>query len=91
MAMKGYSAFPKAPTLLEPLTIRLFSAISRTLVGGVLPLCKGAVGVFYSTPPADWANWEYISVYVCLHICVHVYVVVFVHIYMIESIPIKYK
>ena len=30
------------------LTIRLFSVITRTLVGGVLPLCRGAVGVFYS-------------------------------------------
>ena len=48
MAMKGYSTFPKAPALLD-LTIRLFSVISRTLVGGgVLPLCRGAVGVFYS-------------------------------------------
>ena len=27
---------------------RLFSVISRTLVGGVLPLCRGAVSVFYS-------------------------------------------
>ena len=30
------------------LTIRLFSVISRTLVGWVLPLCRDAVGVFYS-------------------------------------------
>ena len=42
------------------LTIRLFSVISRTLVeggGGVLLLCRGAVGVFYAPPPtaADWA------------------------------------
>ena len=36
MAMKGYSAFPKAPAL----TIRLFSVISRTFVreGGLTPL-----------------------------------------------------
>ena len=27
---------------------QLFSVISRTLVGGVLPLCREAVGVFYS-------------------------------------------
>ena len=33
MAMKEYSAFPKAPALLE-LTIRLFSVISRTFIGG---------------------------------------------------------
>ena len=30
------------------LTIRLFSFISRTLVGGVLTLCRDVVGVFYS-------------------------------------------
>ena len=30
------------------LTIRLFSVISRTLVRGVLPLCREAVGVLYS-------------------------------------------
>ena len=29
------------------LTIRLFNVISRTLVGGVLPLCRYAFGVFY--------------------------------------------
>ena len=26
----------------------MFSVISRTFVGGVLPICGGAVGVFYS-------------------------------------------
>ena len=43
MAMKRYSAFPKAPVL-------LLSVISRTLVwaGGVLPLCRDEVSVFYS-------------------------------------------
>ena len=30
------------------LTIRLFSVISGTLDGGVLPFCREAVGVFYS-------------------------------------------
>ena len=29
-------------------TIRLFSVISRTLIEGVLPLCRGAVSIFYS-------------------------------------------
>ena len=47
MAIKGYSAFPKTPTHWS-LIIRLLSAISRTLVGGVLPLCRDAAGVFYS-------------------------------------------
>ena len=32
------------------LTIRLFSVITRTLIGGVLSLYRGAVGVFYSLP-----------------------------------------
>ena len=42
------------------LTIRLFSVISRTLVGGVLPLCRDSVGVFYSPSWLDntitWIN-----------------------------------
>ena len=36
------------------LTIRLFRVISRTLAGGVLPICWDAVRVFYS--PADCAE-----------------------------------
>ena len=74
MAMKGYSAFPKAAALLEPYH-QIVSVICRTLVGeclsslqwcrwcvlqllqtgpqdthwgSVLPLCKDAVGIFYS-------------------------------------------
>ena len=31
------------------LTIRLFSVISRTFVGGNLPLCRDAVGLFFSS------------------------------------------
>ena len=51
MEMKGYSAFPTAPVLLE-LIIRLFFIVkSRTLFGGGLAL-NYVVGVFYS--PADW-------------------------------------
>ena len=52
MAMKRGSAFPKLQHYLN-LTIRLFSVISRTLIGGgVIPLCRGVgihqlyVGVF---------------------------------------------
>ena len=41
IAIKGYSIFPKAPALLKT-----YHHI-RTLVMGVLPLCRGAVGVFY--------------------------------------------
>ena len=36
------------------LTIRLFSAIPRTLIGEVLLLCRDAVSVFYC--PSDWAK-----------------------------------
>ena len=35
------------------LTIRLFSSIARTLVGGVLPLCREAVGEFYTLSRFD--------------------------------------
>ena len=37
------------------LTIRLFSVISRILVRGGLPLCRGAVNVFYS----PWASLDH--------------------------------
>ena len=37
MAVKGYSAFPKSPALLN-LTLRLFSVISRHSLGGLTPL-----------------------------------------------------
>ena len=59
MAMKGCTAFPKAPASLEP--HYQISVISRTLIGGVLPLSRGAVDVF--TAPADWA-----SVYICVRV-----------------------
>ena len=41
MAMKGYSAFPKDPALLEP--------HHQIVCGMVLLLCREAVGVFYSS------------------------------------------
>ena len=47
IAMKWYSAFPKLQHYWS-LTISLFSVINRTLVRGVLPLCREAVGVFFS-------------------------------------------
>ena len=46
MAMKGYTTFTKFQHYWS-LTMRLFSAISRTLVGGILHLRRDAVGVFY--------------------------------------------
>ena len=44
MAMNGYSALPKAPALQEPQQIQ----DTRWFWGGVLPLCRDAVGVFCS-------------------------------------------
>ena len=46
------------------LAIRLFSAISMTLVVGVLPLCRAAVGVFTQ---AEWAPKFKITGYIQIH------------------------
>ena len=47
MAMKGCTVFPKPPALLGPHQT-FVSYPGHSLVGGVLPLCREAVGVFYS-------------------------------------------
>ena len=52
MAMKGYSV-SLSPQHYWDLTIRLFSVISRTLMGGSYPSAE--VQSVYSTAPADWA------------------------------------
>ena len=52
MVIKACSAFPKAPTSLEPHYQIVSCHILDTRCRGVLPLCTGAV---YSTTPADWA------------------------------------
>ena len=44
---RGTPHFPKLQNYWS-LTIRLCSVLSRTYVGGVLPLCRDGVGVFYS-------------------------------------------
>ena len=49
IAMKGYSAFPKAPALLEPLH-QIVCVISRTLVGGILLIYGEAVGAAFCSP-----------------------------------------
>ena len=51
MAMKGYSAFPKAPGLLEPHHQIVYG--TRSGGGGVLPQCIDAVGVFYTLSQLD--------------------------------------
>ena len=48
ISMKEYSAFPKAPALLEPQHQIVLCHIQDTCWEGVLPLCGDAVGVFYS-------------------------------------------
>ena len=48
MVLKGYSAFPKAPELLESHN-QIVYFICKTLVGVLLTLCRDAVCVFYST------------------------------------------
>ena len=47
---EGVLHIPQSSSITWNLTIRLFSVIPRTLVGegGFLPLCRGAIGVFYS-------------------------------------------
>ena len=47
MAIKRYSGFPKLQHYWS-IIIRLFSVICKTFVGGVLLLCRDAVGVFYN-------------------------------------------
>ena len=50
----------------EALTIKLFSVISRTLVGGVLPLCRDAVSVFYR--PKPMVGW-FVGFYRLINLC----------------------
>ena len=66
MAMKGYSAFPKAPAILEPRHQIASCHFQDTHWGGSYPLCKEAVGVFYSP---SWLcqqkkNWRFLSIQV---------------------------
>ena len=90
MAMKGYSAFPKAPALLEPHHQIVECHIQDT----------AEVQSVYSTAPApaDWANiymcvpiyiyiyiykcvYIYICVCMCIYIYIHICVCVFVYMY----------
>ena len=52
MALKEYSAFPKAPALLVP--HRLLSVISKTLVGRA-SYHSAEMQLVYSTAQADWS------------------------------------
>ena len=61
IAMKEYSIFPRAPEL-EPHHQMFKCHIQNTGIGGVLPLSRDAVGVFYS-PCTNWAI--YLEACVC--------------------------
>ena len=64
MAIKGYSTFPKSPTLLEPLHQIVLRHILATRCGsgeGSYPSAEKQSE--YSTAPADGANsWSYLSI-----------------------------
>ena len=55
MAMKEYSAFPKAPILLESHHQIVWCHIQDTDYEGVLLLCRDAI-CLYNKAPADWAR-----------------------------------
>ena len=67
MAMKGYSAFPKALTLLESLSDILVSDQEYLLRVSYPSAEKQSV---YSTAPADWAIWLFFfggDIYFCMY------------------------
>ena len=49
---EGVLRIPQGPQYHLNFTISLFSVISRTFLGGFLPLFRGAIGVFYSPHPS---------------------------------------
>ena len=62
MAMKGYSAFPKAPALPERQHEIVLCHIPDIHWGGVLPFCREAVKVFYS--PSQLGNESLLETYI---------------------------
>ena len=65
MAEKGYSAFPKAPTLMEPHHQNvLVSYTGHSLREEALLLCRDAVGVFYIP---SWMGLS-LSIYIISHL-----------------------
>ena len=71
--MKGYFAFPKSPLSLEP-----YHQIAS--LGGVLPLCRGAVNVFYC--PSRLGKYIFMYIYICIYIFIHIYIYIYIYIYM---------
>ena len=56
MTMKGYSAFPKAPSLLEPHHQIIYYHIQDTHWGGVLSLCRDAFSIFCNSGRRGWCR-----------------------------------
>ena len=48
---EGVHRIPQSSNITEASTSDLFSVINRTLIGGILSLCRDAVGVFCSPKP----------------------------------------
>ena len=90
---KQWRGAPLSPKLQHywNLTIRLFSVISRTLVGGVGwsggSYASTEKQLVYSTTPTDWAI--YTSVW--SQVTVPIYIHLLAHSYMVSSIPIKHQ
>ena len=68
MAMTGYSAFPKAPTLLEPhhQIVSCHNQDTRWVGGVVLPVCRDAVGIFSQPQPTGLVYERYGKGYISI-------------------------
>ena len=51
---EGVLCIPQSPSITGTSHHQIVNVRSRKLVGGVLPLCRGAVGIFYSSRRAGW-------------------------------------
>ena len=78
MAMKGYSASPKTPSLLEP-HYQIVS-VKYTCCGGVLPHCRGSSRYILQPQPTGprlvLFGYIYIYIYIYIYVCVCVCVCV---------------
>ena len=90
MAMKGVLHIPPKLQHCWSLTIRLFSVLSRTPVGGGSYPSAEKQSV-YSTAPADW-----VCVCVCVHLLTHYlsiygYIYIYIYIYMCVCVCVNRK
>ena len=58
MAMKGYSTFPQGSSIAGTSPSDCLVSYPGQSLGGILPLCRGAVGVFYSPPPQPTGQYS---------------------------------